>query len=63
VVPAVTERAVARYSAATIVRSEPAPDAPGALFEPAPPTQVDGGWRHGRLRRAIGSRRAEVMQT
>ena len=55
VAPRSSEWLVARWSAATITGSAPAPESAGALFAPMP-SQVHGGYRRGRLRRRLGER-------
>jgi NADP-dependent 3-hydroxy acid dehydrogenase YdfG len=56
VAPRATEWLVARWSASTITRGTPADGTPGSLFEPPASGEVHGGYRRGRLRRALGER-------
>jgi short-subunit dehydrogenase len=55
IAPRTTERAVARYSAATLLRGKPSDETTGTLFAPGPPARVEGGWRKGSARRRIGN--------
>jgi hypothetical protein len=55
VVPRFTQWAVARYSAATLLRHEHVPDGANALFDPPAHGTVDGGWRRMGWRRRAGA--------
>lgn len=54
VAPAATELVVALVTGALVVRRDPAPEGPGAVFTTAGSGSVSANWRRGRLRRAAG---------
>lgn len=53
--PRLTEAVVAAVAGRLITTNEPEAPSSGALFDPAPTSEVQGGWRRGRARRALGS--------
>jgi NAD(P)-dependent dehydrogenase (short-subunit alcohol dehydrogenase family) len=54
VAPTTTERVTARIVARLIVQGEPAEPSSGAVLDWHGPSSSDGGWRRGRIRRALG---------
>ena len=53
--PATVDRLVAAYAQRALLAGTPEPHHSGALFAAPEQGAIDGGWRHGKVRRALGT--------